>query len=987
MAGQNPIKASHLYEDTGEILKVIAQLKEFESGMDNVRKRAKTLKDELAGLSTEQEDSKDKAKKASKEADELAKAYKNYEKSISDTQSELIRLRKETAKNNQVTRLQIKLADSAEGSYDQLSAQYSLNKIRLNQMSDAQRNATKQGKLLEKQTKEIYERMKELQEATGKHTLSIGDYSKGTAELLDKLSAMPGAAGAAGAGVSALGNTLIGLAKNPVVLTITAIIAGLTALFGLFRRTSRGADLLARASGVLDGVLSVLVGSVDSLVDTLDGVFDDPLGSIKKLGLAIGNNLLNRLKAIVDLGVVVGNVFEALYKRDFPALTKASEDAKTALIQLGFGLDAEQQKRFGQAISDTTKEVNDQIAAFAALEQKKRDVRRENRELEKSIEQLTTQEQLLLAVFDDDTRGFTERTKVAEEYFDILDKRSAQAVKVARSNLGLINEELALRKANGENVEDLLDQQLDAYKQLAQAERDYLLTQQDSGQKQRKLRSDLFERDLDILIDGYEFRKSIIERQLKDETLSFEERKKLLDQASKLGDESLAKQIETVQKFTDVQLNANEILSEENAVLLNERIRALGLSEIYEGRLLEIVKERAIATQDLKEAEKELSNAEKASRKQAFDNAFALFESQEQVKQSEIDLTKKTEAEKARISIEAERKLLEQKLLLNKQYGNVLSDLQVQQIKDQLAVLGNELARVKDSNEFDIYKAIGLDISDEGKEAVQESYEYATDILDQYTEYKLATAEAAVEASQAEVDAAQNRLDAEIDARNQGYANNVAQAQKDLALAQANEQKALKQREEAAKQQRRIDTISQAVSLVTASAKIFSQFGMPWAIPILALMWGSFAAAKIKAAQVTKEQSFGEGGIEMLEGGSHASGNDITLGNNRGRRIKAEGGEYMAIFNKRVSSKFKGQIPDVVDSINKGTFFENAANAFKPELQSEKYFINSGVDSPYLSSMDKNISRMANQADYDRVEGNYRVIKKGNYKRKIRIKS
>lgn len=79
---------------------------------------------------------------------------------------------------NRIEKLNLKLNTSAVGSYDRLSAQYSLNKIKLNAMSSEMRKNTQAGKELETQTKKIYEEMSLLQEATGKHTLSVGDYSK-----------------------------------------------------------------------------------------------------------------------------------------------------------------------------------------------------------------------------------------------------------------------------------------------------------------------------------------------------------------------------------------------------------------------------------------------------------------------------------------------------------------------------------------------------------------------------------------------------------------------------------------------------------------------------------------------------------------------------------------------------------------------------------------------------------------------------------------
>ena len=85
-------------------------------------------------------------------------------------------------------------------------------------------------------------------------------------------------------------------------------------------------------------------------------------------------------------------------------------------------------------------------------------------------------------------------------------------------------------------------------------------------------------------------------------------------------------------------------------------------------------------------------------------------------------------------------------------------------------------------------------------------------------------------------------------------------------------------------------------------------------------MFASFIAAKVKAAQLTS--NYGEGGLEILRGGSHASGNDIDLHtkNNGGRNMHAEGGEALAIINKRSTAKYRNILPALVRSINDGTY-------------------------------------------------------------------
>lgn len=153
-------------------------------------------------------------------------------------------------------------------------------------------------------------------------------------------------------------------------------------------------------------------------------------------------------------------------------------------------------------------------------------------------------------------------------------------------------------------------------------------------------------------------------------------------------------------------------------------------------------------------------------------------------------------------------------------------------------------------------------------------------------------------------------------------------AEKELAAAKQNQRKALKQEQDAQKAQQKIQTVEQAVNMVTASSKILSQFGMPWAIPVLALMWGTFIGSKIKAKQLSSEQ-YGEGTVELLEGGSHQSGNDIDLGTKKdGTKRRAEGGEFFAVINRRSSRKYRKEIPQLINALNNDTFADKYMHAY-----------------------------------------------------------
>ena len=193
------------------------------------------------------------------------------------------------------------------------------------------------------------------------------------------------------------------------------------------------------------------------------------------------------------------------------------------------------------------------------------------------------------------------------------------------------------------------------------------------------------------------------------------------------------------------------------------------------------------------------------------------------------------------------------------------------------------------------------------------------------------------------------------------------------------QQKALKEKEKAQKAQARIDTLTQSSSLITASANIWAAMaGIPYVGPILALaaigtMWGSFAMAKVKAAQVAgQSEQYGEGTVELLEGGSHASGNDIDLGYNRRtrKRRRAEGGEFFAVINRKNSKKYRNVIPDVINSLNDGTFSDKYQKA---NAAMAGYAITmSGTD---VSGLERDVAAIRKQGDSTRyVDGQGNVI-------------
>lgn len=344
-----------------------------------------------------------------------------------------------------------------------------------------------------------------------------------------------------------------------------------------------------------------------------------------------------------------------------------------------------------------------------------------------------------------------------------------------------------------------------------------------------------------------------------------------------------------------------------------------------------------------------------------------IFDQQQALAQSEFDLLRNSEARKTQFRLQAEKERLQKVLELNQQAANKLSDVEVQTIQNTIKKIDQEIEQSKgEERGTDIYGLFGLNLDDGQKEAINTSMQYAMDALNTFTAARVAAADAAVEQADKEVSAAQSALDAELEARANGYANNVVQAQKELDLAKKNQEKALKEQQKAQKQQAAIQTLQQIGNMVTATALIWSQLGFPFAIPAIAVMWASFAASKIKAAQLAKQtgetggtETYGDGTVELLEGGSHQSGNDIDLGTKPdGTRRRAEGGEFFAVINKRSSRRFRKIIPDVINSLNNGTF---AHKYLKSYSDGDGLTLNVTGQSPDLRNLSDDVREIKEQ--------------------------
>jgi hypothetical protein len=455
---------------------------------------------------------------------------------------------------------------------------------------------------------------------------------------------------------------------------------------------------------------------------------------------------------------------------------------------------------------------------------------------------------------------------------------------------------------------------------------------------------------------------------------------------SKYRQQALQKEQETIQ----LRLDATKKGSEDELAL---RLQAI---EVQRRMALE---KNSQLTEDMRQAEADINakydrQAETTEKSFRYQQRLTAFDAEQKLAQAEFDLTEHTEEEKTRFKLQAEADRQALLLQLAEEGMTDLSDTEVEIMRKTLAKLRqmlNQPLTGTGTRQKDIFDLLGLNLTPQQKQGIQQSTSY---IVSQFEEILAANTELATQAyenAQTATENAKTQLEAEIEARNNGYANSVDTAKKELALAEEKEAKALQRKKKAEEAQERLDALTQTSSLITASANIWSSLssipivGVGLAIAALSTMWASFAAAKIKARQAAGTTEYGEGGLEFLDGGSHQSGDDVDLGTTEdGRPRRAEGGEMFAIINKRNTRKYRRQLPDIVRSLNQGTFERRFQRTFDGSDRLAPILrLSSSTDTSAIERELRAIRRQGEQTTMALADGSI-VERRGNVTRIIR---
>lgn len=221
-----------------------------------------------------------------KQLDEAGKAFKSgslsqdeYKKVVSEATKAQVELTKQLtdtnksiSDNNSAIKVSTTLLKSQEDSVDALRAQLAKNTKELNAMSAATRNNTDEGKALVTETKEISDKLKEMEKAVGDNRRNVGNYAESIQEAMSSTQGLSGATAAMATSLSGGVNVLkvfnATLKANPILAIVSVILVLISTVEKLMKRNSEMAANLKAAfapfevifSRILDGITELLGG-------------------------------------------------------------------------------------------------------------------------------------------------------------------------------------------------------------------------------------------------------------------------------------------------------------------------------------------------------------------------------------------------------------------------------------------------------------------------------------------------------------------------------------------------------------------------------------------------------------------------------------------------------------------------------------------------------------------------------------------------------
>lgn len=425
-----------------------------------------------------------------------------FEKQSAKSEEAIIALTKQL-NNNKVatseTAAQIKahttIVNSEAESVETLRAQLALNTKALNKMSIEQRTNTESGKQMVAQTKEISDKLKELEKGVGDTRRNVGNYAEDIETATANLGGMTGATGqmikGMSGGIASIKAFNAALMANPFVAIASAILAVISAIGKLMDRNNELAVSVKTILAPIELIITKVLDAVAALFVEIVKVFEwlaeayikvyNWLGlisdeTVKAIETARGMAQVERdiYNAETDLIVVLARQRREMEKQkailaDQTKSSKARQAAANEALRISREMEAAelkvleakyQQIKTQNELSYTSDEDRrKEQEALAALEEKRAQYLSQRKELTSQVSGLEKADMAAASAADkkraeDYAKAQKAAAEKAKKAKEDADKKAAETAKKAQAEVlkryeaGITEIQLKIRESN-----------------------------------------------------------------------------------------------------------------------------------------------------------------------------------------------------------------------------------------------------------------------------------------------------------------------------------------------------------------------------------------------------------------------------------------------------------------------------------------------------------------------------------------------------------
>lgn len=477
-----------------------------------------------------------------------------FEKQSAKSEEAIIALTKQLNNNKVATSenaAQIKahttIVNSEAESVETLRAQLALNTKALNKMSIEQRTNTESGKQMVAQTKEISDKLKELEKGVGDTRRNVGNYAEDIEAATANLGGMTGATGqmikGMSGGIASIKAFNAALMANPFVAIASAILAVISAIGKLMDRNNELAvsvkTILAPIELIITKVLDAVAALFVEIVKVFEWLAEAYIKVYNWLGL-ISDETVKAIETARGMAQVERDIYNA--------------ETDLIVVLARQRREMEEQKAI---LADQTKSSKErQAAANEALRISREMEAAELKVLEAKYQQIKTQNELSYTSDEDRRKEQEALAALEEKRAQYLSQRKELTSQVS----GLEKADMeAASAADKKRAEDYAKAQKAAAEKAKKAKED---AEKKAAETAKKVQSEVLKR--------YEAGITEIQLKIRESNIGIVDKKKALEDQDRLNQAILEKEryrlsqgLITQQEFDNIRLEQRVAFQEQ----------------------------------------------------------------------------------------------------------------------------------------------------------------------------------------------------------------------------------------------------------------------------------------------------------------------------------------------------------------------------------------------------------------------------------------